>query len=360
MTAMCYAVAVNIQYGNYDEQIVGLSKNIATEMILKLISSISKDHISNTDDGWGGEWQSALWSENLGFAAWILWDLLDETNKDYVKNMVLYEANMVGIDYEVPYYKDRNGNVVYENDSKSEENAWNARIIALAIKMFPEDYNVNSWNAKLRELILSATARPSDICNYEKVGSSVPAEILAGSNINEDGTIINHGLYHIDYMVAPCEAISDVALIYLLSNDNVPEECFFNEDIIYGALINLDLGKYDETKKGHYFYERDYSNVSYVTNMPGENDWGSSRQANYYLFDVFADIFGLDKQCPRAFKANKWEAVRIERMLEMVKTQSSEKSEGQFYSVGEERFVSGEQYAMQCVAQAYLLKKFGK
>lgn len=51
--------------------------------------------------------------------------------------MAVDEADRL-IDYEVPYYRDANGNVVFKGDSKAEENSWNSTILVIAAAMMPE------------------------------------------------------------------------------------------------------------------------------------------------------------------------------------------------------------------------------
>lgn len=74
----------------------------------KLISSLAKIHCSNYFLGWGDEWQSAEWAENIGFGAWLEWDNLTLRDKINIANMIIHEADRF-INYKVPYYKDKSG-----------------------------------------------------------------------------------------------------------------------------------------------------------------------------------------------------------------------------------------------------------
>ncbi|MCD8241322.1 MAG: hypothetical protein LUD73_02670, partial [Lachnospiraceae bacterium] len=264
----CMTLAIALRFHIYDEDVANVSYEDALAMTVKLISSVARMHGSNTDTGGGWEWQSAVWAEETGFAAWLLYSELDEEAQGYVVNMLISEADAVSVDYEASYYMDVNGNVLYEGDTKAEENAFESRILALASCMFPEHSHQEIWTEKLYELLLASTARPSDVGSSEVVDGFVLGEVLNGSNINEDGTVINHNKYHIDYMVSETEGMLETAIVFALAGKAVPESSIFNLDVIYDALVNLDIGKYDETKEGHHFYERDEEgNASYLTNM---------------------------------------------------------------------------------------------
>lgn len=90
--------------------------------------------------------------------------------------------------------------------------------------------------------------------------------------------------------------------------------------------------------------------------MPGENDWGRFRQANYYLVDTYADLINADKNLPASLKADKWAHVRIVEIMRMINRNNS----GKIYKDGEEKFVSGQLYAMACLSQVYSLRIFEK
>jgi len=349
----CYVVGTAIKYDIYDESVVGVTEADATLMISKLIKSLSRDHLSNTDGGWGDMWQSALWAENTALGAWMLWDELDDETIEYVQNMLLHESNRFN-DYTVPYYMDSEGNIVYEGDTKGEENAWNSTALALALCMFPENKNVKIWMDKLEELLLSSSASPEDVHSDEVVDGYVLSDVLNGSNINEDGTVVNHGRYHIDYTATTIEGMLDTAFIFRAEGRDVPDAAYFNLDKMYGALVTLDLGKYDEENAGHHFYEHsEDGGVSSAVNMPGDNDWGGMWYPSYYLLDTAVQIRGLDTELPDGLKASDWAEIHLETIHEMV---TRGEAKGNFFIEGENNFVSGETYMMHNLIKAYVLK----
>ena len=86
--------------------------------------------------------------------------------------------------------------------------------------------------------------------------------------------------------------------------------------------------------------------------MPGDNEWGSVRQANYYLVDIYSNIIDADHDIGKILKANKWRHCRIKEIERMMDRDDS----GRIYQDGEELFASGQLYAMACLSQAYSLQ----
>src|SRR6476620_3382209 len=90
--------------------------------------------------------KTALWAAYAGLAGWLMWDdpYLSATDRQNIRQLVEYEANRL-IGYQVPYYQNAAGNIVYPGDSKAEENAWNAMLLETAVNMMPNHPNVAAW-----------------------------------------------------------------------------------------------------------------------------------------------------------------------------------------------------------------------
>ncbi len=357
-----YCIALALHYGYYDEEIVGVSREDAEAMCIRLINSVVAEHRSNhpedeEDRYWGGSWQSPLWAENIGLGAWLLRDGM--ASEDYAKaeRMVLNEADIMAEDFEIPYYQDENGTIIYPGDTKGEEIAWSAKILALACAMFPDAEERPDWNDKLERMLVSATAMQEDLGSEKNVDGRKVGEMINGSNVNEDGTVVNHNLVHIDYMATIFEEMGDTIVIYRLTGESVPEAAGFNLDRIYRGLIEVDLGKYDENRAGRHFYLRDENGqpTGEVT-MPGTNDWGKPGYAIYYLCDVMADTMGLDADLEEPLKAKVWEELHYEKMREQIYRETDGGITGQYFQPGENSFVSGELFMMHNLAEAYVLQ----
>lgn len=350
----CRVISSALYYGMYDDRIVGISKEEATKKVVLLISSLVKYHCSNSEKGWGNCWQGALWAEMVGMSAFLMKDYLPNETWVMVCNMIRSECEYVVNYAGVTAYKDRSGKIIHEGDSQSETVAWNATVLALAITMFPEDASQKKWRDHFIELNISAMACPSDLHSNNYIDGYSFLN-LPGSNINDDGTVINHGKVHIDYMASPIESFAESSIALSFSKDNPVFYCLmYNVNKVYNALVELDLGAFDIAKSGHHFYERtSQGKVSYLTNMPEVNEWGSNRQANYYLVDTYVSLIGADTDLPADIQADKWAHCRLIKIVDMVNRDSS----GRIYQDGEENFASGQLYAMACLTQVYSLLK---
>ena len=357
-----YCISLALHYGYYDEKTVGVSREDAQAMCIKLINSVVAEHRSNHPDAqedryWGDSWQSPLWAENIALGAWLLRDDMAPEDRAKVERMVLDEADTLTYGFEIPYYRDVDGTVVFPGDTKGEELAWSAKILALACFMFPDSEKRPDWSDKLERMLVSATAMPEDVGSVRLVDGHEVGALIDGSNVNEDGTVVNHDLVHIDYMATILEEMGDTAVVYKIAGAPVPEAAVFNLDKIYGGLIYVDLGKYDESLSGRNFYLRDEDGrPTGDTTMPGENDWGKPGYAIYYLCDVMADTLGLDGDIDPSCKGRVWENLHFEKLSAQIDRETDGVITGQFFQPGENFFVSGELFMMHNLAEAYVLQ----
>ena len=358
-----YCIALALHYGYYDEEIAGVSGEDAKAMCIKLINSVVAEHRSNhPEDGedryWGDSWQSPLWAENIGLGAWLLRDGMGPDDYAKAERMVMDEADRMTYDFEIPYYQDENGKIIYPGDTKGEEIAWSAKILALAGAMLPESEKAPDWRDKLERMLVSSTAMQEDIGSERILDGRKVGDMISGSNVNEDGTVVNHDLVHIDYMATIFEEMGDTIVVYKITGKPAPEAAAFNLDRIYRGLIYVDLGKYDESRAGRNFYLRNENGqpTGEVT-MPGQNDWGKPGYAIYYLCDVMADTLKLDTDIEETFKAPVWEEMHFEKMRDQIYRETDGGITGQFFQPGENSFVSGELFMMHNLAEAYVLRK---
>ena len=356
-----YCISLSLYYDYYDEEIVGVPKEDALAMCIKLIRSVVEEHRSNHPDStdncyWGDSWQSPLWAENIALGAWLLRDAMGSEMYEKVERIVIDEADRLTYDFEIPYYRGAAGEIIYPGDTKGEELAWNAKILALACVMFPDSGKAPDWSDKLERMLVAATALQEDVGSERIVDGLKVGEMIDGSNVNEDGTVVNHDLIHIDYMATILEEMGDTIVVYRIAGAPVPEASTFNLDRIYQGLICTDLGKYDEKLAGRGFYLRNGNGrpTGNVT-MPGENDWGKPGYAIYYLCDVLADTMVLDTDLEESCKASVWEDLHFEKMSAQLYRETDGAITGQFFQPGENAFVSGELFMMHNLAEAYVL-----
>jgi len=340
-----FALAVSLKTGAYDQNLTGISREDAQTKVTKLISSLAFRHISNSKKGWGNSWQSALWASNTGFAGWLLWDNLSSYDKALVKNMVIYESNRFNV-YDPPYYRSLNGKINYHGDTKAEENAWNGTILQIATAMMPNHPNKKIWQTKMLQLAMSSFSSPIDPKNNEVINGRPVSKWVNGSNINADGSLVNHGKINPDYMATFTLNIN-TALAYTLASLPIPKAVFHNADVVYKAFVQ---NKY----AGKTIYTLGSDKIYY----PKGKSWGSERRMQFVLADIQARIFGLDKTISK--RGGYWSNLHEQAVLNLQKRTKDGRT---YIALSEDTYSGREEWVAYHAGQAYLtqwLNKQGK
>ena len=348
-----FSLAVSLRLGLYDPAATGVPAADAEATTLRLVRSLAFWHRANAPGGWGGSWQSAAWAAWCGQAGWLLWDKLPPADQTNLRDMVASEADRF-LEYKVPYYQDRTGRIVSPGDTKCEENAWNATILQLATAMLPRHAHSAAWTRKNLELMLSAHARHSDVARSDLINGQPLSAWLNGSNANEDGTVVNHGRVHPDYMVSGLFEFSPVG-VCVLAHQPVPRAAFFNLAVTYRALTDLAFVPGSTPypvggpvrPPGGTIYPAGEGDIY----SPQGNDWGGRRLLNFLCADVLADAFGLDALSTT--RAADWETRHARVVLDM----QGRFTDGRTYgAASEDTFHSREEWVAQKAASACLLK----
>jgi hypothetical protein len=112
-------------------------------------------------------------------------------------------------------------------DSKGEENAWEAGLLAAAANFLPGHARAGAWDEKARQLAYDAITRPSD---------PPDSEGLKISTVADDFILSNHGFFpNPTYAAATIELLLQGALTYRLSGREIPSEFGHNVSGLYEA-----------------------------------------------------------------------------------------------------------------------------
>lgn len=361
-----FALAVSLRLGTYDADMTGVSIDDAEQIAIRLLGSVAASHRSNTDDGWGGGWQTALWAAYAGTAGWLLWDALSPDDAGNVARMVQSEAQRL-VGYQVPYFRDSNDAILSSGDSKAEENAWNAQLLYLAVNMMPDHAQAPAWEYKAAELAVSSYARPDDLVAARRVNGRPLAQWLHGSNANADGMVINHDIVHPDYIVTASYTAS-APLWYGMRRQPTPSAMFAGTAAAYAALSEVvwepwstysgtscvistcncdDSLLCEASDPGGTIYVPGSADIYF----PHGNDWGSGRRMNFAMFDALAHDFQLDTNL--AVKARSWEAVHAQAVLD----QQFESSDRRAYTTDDADIYQGrEEWVAVHAAMAWFSK----
>jgi hypothetical protein len=315
------------RFGAYDERIVGLPREeLLKTKLVPMLRYLVTTHVTGsrpTSDGkkWGDAWQSAHWADSIGMAAW--WagaDLPADLAAD-VRRVVAHEADrFVGA---VPPHQLR-------NDTKAEENAWNCKILSVAILLMPDDARRPAWEAAFGKWALSAWLRPADEQSAEIIDGRPLSQQFTGANIYDDFTLENHHIVHPDYMTA-WSLSAGSSLEFALTHRKLPQALLHN---VAGVYENL---KWFCMPDGGFAY-------------PSGQDWALFRQVDWLYPNTVAAVFGDDPEG--------W--VLLDRSLDVLDKMQARAPGGAIYQPGENFFASGQTDKLCQFSRAWLSLHFAK
>lgn len=325
-----YATALALANGTYNPGRVGVSSAEALRRVVAWNNALALSHVRAE---WGRNWQSGLWAYYLGASSIRVWGSIPDCTKQLVTKSVADEANRL-LKIPPPFYRDAKGKIIYPGDSKAEENAWNASLLFLAARMFSsgDATTAAKWEAQARCYALSAYATPNQVGIDPRI---------TGSNLNADGTLVNHGIIHPDYMATAGEMETKYVLVSAWSQTPLAPECQNRFTTVWSGLtkVKFRVGKY--RKPGGTIYRAGKRGVA-TTKIyyPQGTDWSPTRRQNMALMDVAIFVAGHDYSYG-------WANAHLNYVLR----QQARHKDGRVFSPGETRYTDEEQFAAACAAE---------
>ncbi|MDF2917873.1 MAG: hypothetical protein K0S70_2090, partial [Microbacterium sp.] len=366
-----FTLGALIRRGKFDPTVVGATEAAARVQIVRLVTSLTAKHFANNGGtGWGGpqnigpgtagNQQYTLWAYLISSAAWMVWDSISTAGQNAIIAMVVWEANRMRPSIwgptVIPYWKDRAGNEVALGDSKSEETAWHAPVVIMAMLMQPNHANYGEWWRSLINMGISYNAIPADLSDTTPVNGVIPATFLNGTNVNPDGTVVNHTRIHPNYMVSPASSLYGSFAFAWDAGLALPMALTRHAELIYDALLNVDFtvgtfGPHPYPAGG-----RILAPGGTIYKWPGTADiyypQGTDHQLprveDKAIYDVCAYVYGWDRgQNPGA---GYWAIQHLTRQLEL----QARFTTGQTYTTGENGSVGAEMVVAANLAHGLL------
>jgi hypothetical protein len=255
-------------------------------------------HKATMSGGWGGDWQAGYWAALAGLAGLLVWpaNVLTDTGREALAKMVYSEANRIAV-IDPPVWRNASGQELTPGDSKHEENAWNSCVLALAAAAMPTHPNAALWKRMAVAYVMCGNAHPTDAANPTVVnGRAVSSWTAAGSNVQNNYTVVNHNIVHPDYMQTVVLGLHS-ALTFTLFDHPAPAGLAWNAGRIYNALQTpLYSGTAMYQSNGLIYY-------------PQGGDWGTRRPAGYAALDTAMHVMELDADS--IAPATYWEALHV-------------------------------------------------
>ena len=136
---------------------------------------------------WGDNWRSSTWATLLGVIAVLAESALDEQEQIRIREILAHEA-------------DRFTGVTppsgYRVDSKAEENAQDAMLMAWAINLCPHHPHIQRWEETLKAWAVNIDSSIHDGADHSEYFGSSIANSVTTCNLFPDFTAENHGFFH--------------------------------------------------------------------------------------------------------------------------------------------------------------------
>lgn len=148
---------------------------------------------------WGGVWQSSWWTTRMALGARHVWADLTHEERGAVERVVTHEADL------------HLGRIVpsgLATDTKAEENAWDAEILATASALFPSHPHRALWWEKLCEYAYNTFSVASDRASTAISDGKPIRDWVYTNNLHTDFTLENHGAYHFCYVASPLHSFA--------------------------------------------------------------------------------------------------------------------------------------------------------
>ncbi|MBN2036649.1 MAG: hypothetical protein JW768_07905 [Chitinispirillaceae bacterium] len=140
---------------------------------------------------WGENWRSSLWATLLGVASLFCGDVLDEEDRAAVRNVLAFEADRF-IDLEPP-----TGCAI---DTKLEENAQDAMVLAWAFNLWHDHPHAGAWERTLARWSINCASTIHDRTDHGRFLESSFSRAVTTQNLFPDMTAENHGFFNPEVM----------------------------------------------------------------------------------------------------------------------------------------------------------------
>lgn len=273
---MAHLYAMLITFGNYDEKVSGVSRAEALRRVRGVIryccfTHATGPHVCISGKRWGMGWHDASWASVLAHAAWLVWHDLDARTQEMVARVVTAEADrFVG-------NPPRSGKI---DDTRAEDNAWNARNLAIALVMFPRHPHAERWREACCQYMMNTFSTAADRQDRTLIEGRPVAEWVTTENIHGDFTLENHRVIYPVYMWAGMSGLTLSAGYFVCAGREPPQCAFHHLQDVYGVYKKL------QTWEGLPAY------------VNGSDKFLHLQVVDIYMHSFFAQVLG-DRQAAR-------------------------------------------------------------
>ncbi len=337
-----FSLSTSLATKTYNQTAVGVTTATATTRTIQMIDRVASMHVTNHKDGWGACWQSSMWSNYVGRAAWLMWPKLSPALQAKVIRMVNFEADFAAGE-STHYLRDASGRVLTAGNTGSDD-SWSAQVIQLALVMFPAHPHTAVWRYSVAHISLASWARPSDTKSTTIVNGAAISKWIDGSNVEQNGAVVNHNRIAPDYSTLIYQNM-DAPIVNSLAGMPTPEATIKLIAPVYAAFRTVNYsGTSPYLAPGGPIYMNNSATIYY----PQTSDWGNRQMLPFALVDAETAAYGIG-----GTSAATYENLHANEQLAM----QARFSDGRTYANNTEyKYVGREEHIAQQAAQLYLTK----
>ncbi len=347
-----FAVSTAVATGVYSPDETEVSQAQALDRVSQVVGSVACRHRASVVGGWGQTWQSTMWSSLAARAAWLSWGAMPEQTRTCVQAMVVSEADFA-TRIEPLTMVSADGVVTRPGNSASEENSWYALAPAVAVAMMPAAERRDVWRAAQVRLLTASWTRAADLVQDPVVDGQPLTNLVSGSNVEDDGTVVNHGRIAPDYSTNAYQSV-DAILLATLAGHRAPEAALLGLPAVYAALgTNTYVAGRQFLAPGGTVYDplAPFQPARFGVYYPQGCDWGPGQVLPYALFDAQAAAYGFGGPLGTPTDAASAAARHLAQATEM---QQRYADGHMFAGPSEYTYVGREEHTAQLAAQLVL------
>ncbi len=233
------ALAVLAADPELNEKRIGMSRKKLSDVALGMLRYSLATHKTGdfftTDAGnvrWGHTWISALGVERMMHGVEVLESILEESDKQAVKNMLVSESKWLLEKYPV------RADPVRPN--LPESNMWNGAIMLRTVLLYPDIPQADLIREKGIKFLLNAISVPSDKNSTLMFEGKPLSDWHIGANFFESYACNHHGYLNVGYMVITLSNLAMLHFTYRNMGVQAPEALYLHFEKLW-QLVKMCL-----------------------------------------------------------------------------------------------------------------------
>jgi hypothetical protein len=182
-------------HNNYFPENSPLTREKAIDMLRKGIQWTCDTHLTGTTDveqflerkRWGENWRSSIWASMLGMAAYFSKSVIGDS---------LYEQAAAVLAFEADRFTGVFPPSGCEVDTKLDENAQDAMLLAWAVNMNPHHPHCTLWEKSMCRWAINIATSINDAADHAEYCESSVSRWVTTRTLFPDMTAENHGFFH--------------------------------------------------------------------------------------------------------------------------------------------------------------------